>query len=123
MKHGVSIFIQTLDEEKNLPKCLECFKWSDDIVVLDSFSKDKTEEIAKFFGARWIQHAYEGRAAHQNWAMENIEFKYPWVYYSDADEIVPSALADEILQVTADSSRPEVAYHIRRRDHFMGKWT
>ena len=122
MKPGVSIFIQTLNEEQNLPRCLEALGWADDIVVLDSFSTDGTEEVARRFGARWVQHEYEGRAAHQNWAMENIDFKHPWVYYSDADEIVTPELADEIRRVTSDPDRPEVAWKVRRRDHFMGKW-
>lgn len=122
MSANVSIFIQTLNEEDNLPKCLDCFGWSDDIVVLDSYSTDRSEEIVRRYGARWIQHEYEGRAAHQNWAMENIDFKYPWVYYSDADEIVTPELAQEIQRVTSDASRPQAAYEVRRRDHFRGKW-
>lgn len=121
-KANVSIFIQTLDEEENIAACLECFHWSDDIVVLDSFSSDRTEQIVKAFGARWVQHRYEGRAAHQNWAMENIEFKHPWVYYSDADERVTPELRDEIIRVTSRPDAEEVAYQLRRRDHFRGKW-
>lgn len=119
---NVSIFIQTLNEEANIAACLECFSWADDIVVLDSFSSDKTEEITLRYGARWIQHRYEGRAAHQNWAVENIPFKHPWVYYSDADERVPPELAEEILRVTSDSTRPEVAYKVRKRDYFRNCW-
>jgi len=92
-KVNCSVFVQTLDEEANIAACLECFKWCDDIVVLDSFSSDRTEEISRAHGARWVQHKYAGRAAHQNWAMENITFKHPWVYYNlhtDADERVPA---------------------------------
>jgi glycosyltransferase involved in cell wall biosynthesis len=123
MSHcGVSIFIQTLNEENNLARCLDSFAWSDDIVVLDSFSTDATEQIARAYGARWVQHEYKGRAEHQNWAMEHISFKYPWVYYSDADEVMPVALAEEIASITADGKRLEVAYRVRRRDHFMGRW-
>ena len=122
MAGNCSVFIQTLNEEKNLPRCLECFHWSDDIVVLDSYSSDRTGEVAKAHGARWVQHEYRGRAEHQNWAMQNIEFKYPWVYYSDADEVVPQELADEIVYITSDSGRPEAAFRGRRRDHFMGRW-
>jgi hypothetical protein len=73
-------------------------------------------------GARWIQHKYEGRAAHQNWAMDNIDFKYRWVYYTDADERVPKELADEIRRITSDPETPHVAYQVRRRDHFQGQW-
>lgn len=121
-KLNVSIFIQTLNEEDNIAECIRCFHWSDDIVVLDSFSSDRTEAITKALGARWFQREYAGRAAHQNWAMENIQFKYGWVYYSDADERVPAGLADEILTVTSDLANPNVAYQLRRRDHFKGIW-
>lgn len=120
---SVSIFIQTLNEEDNLPRCLECFSWSDDIVVLDSFSTDKTVEIAKAAGARVFQREYDGRANNQNWAVENIDFKYPWVYYSDADEIVPTDLVEEILAVTSDANRPEVAYRVRFKNMLFGQWT
>jgi hypothetical protein len=54
--------------------------------------------------------------------VENIEFKYPWVYYSDADEIVPSELRDEILKVTSEKDRPEVAYRLRFKNMFMDRW-
>src|SRR6185436_5695844 len=83
-----SVLILTLNEEDNLPKCLASVSWCDDIVVLDSFSTDRTVEIARAAGARVIQRPFDNWAAHQNWALENIQFKHPWVYYSDADEIV-----------------------------------
>ncbi|MCR9077274.1 MAG: glycosyltransferase, partial [bacterium] len=79
----VSIFIQTLNEEANLPGLLESVSWADDIVVLDSLSTDRTREISEAAGARWFERAYDGRGNHQNWAMENIEFKHRWVFYLD----------------------------------------
>ena len=118
----VSVFIQTLNEEDNLPRCLESVSWSDDIVVLDSYSTDRTEEIARSAGARFYQRKYDGRANNQNWAVENIDFKYPWVWYVDADEVTLPELAHEIRQVTSDTLRPEVAYFVRRKNIFMGKW-
>ena len=118
-----SIFIQTLNEEDNLPRCLQSLTtWSDDIVVLDSFSTDRTEEIAKSYGCRFYQRPYDGRANNQNWAVENIDFKYPWVWYVDADEVTTAELAKEIQQVTSDPGRPEVAYYVRRRNVLFGKW-
>lgn len=119
---SVSVFIQTLNEESNLPRCLESVRWSDDIVVLDSFSTDRTGEIARSAGARFYQRKYDGRANNQNWAVENIEFKYTWVWYVDADEVTPPELAREIIQVTSDSMRPEVAYFVRRKNLLMGTW-
>jgi glycosyltransferase involved in cell wall biosynthesis len=76
----ISILILTFNEEKNLPECLQSFAWSDDIVVLDSFSTDRTVEIAKAGGARVIQRHFDNWSAHQNWAMQNIAFRHPWVY-------------------------------------------
>ncbi len=119
---SVSVFIQTLDEEKNLPRCLEAVAWSDDIVVLDSGSRDRTEEIARHAGARFYQRPYDGRANNQNWAVENIHFAHPWVWYVDADEVTPPELADEIRQVTAPQAGGNVAYSVRRRNFLVGRW-
>lgn len=118
----VSVLILTLNEELNLPECLESVSWSDDIVVFDSFSSDRTVEIAKEFGAKVIQRKFDNWSTHQNWAVENIEFKHPWVYYTDADERIPSDLASEIQDVVSDASRKEIAYRLRFRNMFMGKW-
>jgi len=104
-----SVFIQTLNEEQNLPRCLRSVSWSDDIVVLDSFSSDQTLDIAKRSGARVFQRKYDGRANNQNWAVENIDFKYPWVWYVDADEVTTPELAREIQAVTSDVMRSEMA--------------
>jgi len=119
---SVSVLILTLDEEINLPECMQSVSWSDDIVVFDSFSSDRTVEIAKSAGARVVQRKFDNWSSHQNWAVENIEFNHPWVYYSDADEIVPPELRDEILKVTSDKERAEVAYRLRFKNMFMGKW-
>lgn len=118
----ISVLILTLNEEANLPRCLESVSWCDDIVVLDSYSTDRTVEIARAAGARVIQRRFDNWAAHQNWALENIEFKHPWVYYSDADEVVTPDLREEMQRVTADSSNAHVAYRLRYKNYFMGRW-
>lgn len=120
-KCNCSVFIQTLNEEKNLPRCLDSLTWSDDIVVLDSISTDRTGEIAKQYGARFYQRPYDGRANNQNWAVKNIKFKHDWVWYVDADEVTPKELAEEILRVTSDKDREEVCYFVQRNNMFMGK--
>lgn len=118
----VSILILTLNEEVNLPRCIQSVAWSDDIVVLDSFSTDKTVEIAKTAGARVVQRKFDNWSAHQNWAVANIPFKHPWVFYIDADEVVTPELANEIRQIAARADNPHVAYRVRRKDTFLGKW-
>jgi glycosyltransferase involved in cell wall biosynthesis len=75
----ISVLILTLNEEANLPACLESVKWSDDIVVFDSFSTDRTVEIARTAGARVIQRAFDNERDHRA-ASLRLPFKYPWVY-------------------------------------------
>ncbi|MGH8503222.1 MAG: glycosyltransferase family 2 protein [Gammaproteobacteria bacterium] len=118
----VSVLILTLNEERNLAACLKSVAWSDDIVVFDSYSKDRTVEIAESAGARVVQREFDDWASHQNWALKNIEFKNPWVYYSDADEIVTNELRDELIEVSERKNDQHVAYRVRYRNYFMGRW-
>lgn len=120
---SASILILTLNEEENIERCIRSVSWSDDIVVLDSFSTDMTVEIAESLGARVIQRHFDNWASHQNWALENIDFKNAWVYYSDADEVVTDELRDEIKQVTStNNTQGNVAYWLRYKNYFWGRW-
>lgn len=119
---GVSVLIMTLNEEVNLPACLASVAWSDDIVVLDSFSTDRTVEIARAAGARVYERAYDDEASQRNYGIKRIEFKYPWVYLPDADEIATDELRDELLAIAADPSRPEAYFRARFKNIFMGRW-
>lgn len=118
---GVSVLILTYNEEINLPDCLRSVAWSDDIVVFDSFSTDRTVEIARAYGCRVYQRHFDNER-NQRTASIAVPFKHPWVYNPDADEITPPALRDEILAVTSDPGRAEVAYRVRFRLMFMGRW-
>ena len=84
--NNISIFILTLNEEQNVGQCLDSVADFDDVVVLDSFSTDRTIELAKAKGAHVVQREFDNWAAHQNWAMANLVFKHKWVFYLDADE-------------------------------------
>jgi glycosyltransferase involved in cell wall biosynthesis len=118
----ISILILTLNEETNIGQCLDCLTWSDDVVVFDSFSSDRTVDIARERGARVVQRKFDNWAAHQNWAMENIDFKYPWVFYLDADERMTEELREEICKIAANEDEKRVAYYCGRKNFFMGKW-
>jgi glycosyltransferase involved in cell wall biosynthesis len=118
---SVSVLVLTLNEETNIADCLTSLAWSDDIVVLDSVSKDRTREIALSHGARIVERRFDNWSAHQNWALKTIKFKYPWVLYLDADERCPQELRDEVLRF-ATPDCIESAFRIRRKDFFMGRW-
>lgn len=118
----ISILILTLNEEVNIPSCLKSVEWSDDVVVFDSFSKDRTVEVAQSLGARVVQRKFDNWAAHQNWAMKEIPFKHPWVFYLDADEQMTPELRDEILAIASNPAEDKVAYYCGRKNFFMDKW-
>lgn len=123
----ISVLILTKNEEINLPHCLASLAWCDDIVVLDSGSTDRTVEIAKDFGARVEHRNFDNWSAHLNWAGAEIAFKHDWLYYSDADEVMPEELRDELHRIVKggegqeDATRP-VAYRLRYKNFFMGRW-
>lgn len=120
---NVSVLVLTKDEEINIVECLKTLTWSDDIVVLDSFSTDRTCEWSTLFpNVRVIQRKFDNWSRHSNWALENIPFKNNWVYYSDADERVTDELRDEILAVASDGATPHVAFRVRYKNMFMNRW-
>jgi glycosyltransferase involved in cell wall biosynthesis len=119
---SISILILTLNEDTNIGACLDSLAGFDDIVVFDSLSKDRTKEIALAKGARVVERPFDNWAAHQNWAMDNIQFRNPWVFYLDADERMTPELRAEIQAIAADSKRAEVAFYCGRKNFFMGKW-
>jgi len=122
MKCSVAVLILTLNEEQNLPDCLDTLKWCDDIVVLDSGSSDRTEEIALGAGVRFCHHRFDDYASQRNAALDGVEFKYPWVFMVDADERVPPELAAEVLKATAEAEEDVDLFRMRRKDMFMGRW-
>lgn len=117
----VSILVLTKNEQQDLPGCLRSVAWSDDIHVYDSLSTDRTQEIAREFGATVTPRAFDNWAAHQNWGLANIPFKHPWVFYIDADErMTPELVAAVRAAVAAPGDH--VAFRVQRRDFFLGTW-
>ena len=116
---NVSILILTKNEEQDLPGCLESVSCFDDITVYDSCSTDKTRDIARSAGAHIVERPFDNWASHQNWALRNIDFRYPWVFYIDADERLTIEAAAELQKIAERLDSNCVAYRIRRRDFFQ----
>ncbi len=117
----VSAIVLTRNEEEMLPGCLESLAWADEILVVDSFSTDRTVEIARQAGARVIQHPFANFAAQRNYAQSQA--RHDWVLFIDADERVSPELRDEILSLAATDRLAEFnAYHIQRVHLFSGRW-
>ena len=118
----VSILILTLDEEVNIGTCLAAVRWSDDVVVFDSLSTDKTLEIAKSQGARVIQREFDNYAAQRNAALNEVEYKHAWILMIDADEQPDAKLTEEIRHLVTQEASETTLYRMRRKDHFFGRW-
>lgn len=118
----ISVLILTLNEEINLPGCLKSVKWCDDIVVYDSYSADRTVEIAKEAGARVFQRSFDNYANQRNEALNQVEYRHPWVLMVDADELWSQAIFDEIKETIKTDNKKITIYRIRRKDMFFGRW-
>ena len=114
----LSVIVTTFNEEINVAECLESVLWADEIVLVDSFSTDRTVEIARTFPITVLQRQYFGSAAQKNWALDRVQ--HEWVLIIDADERVPEALAREVLTVLA--SDPAIdGFYIRRENVFIDR--
>ncbi|MET0465734.1 MAG: glycosyltransferase family 2 protein [Chitinophagaceae bacterium] len=118
----ISVLILTKNEQQDLPGCLDSVRWCDDVHVFDSYSDDNTVQIAREYGAKLTQRKFDNWSAHQNWGLANIDFKYSWVLYIDADERVSEDLKKAILSRELPVNGP-VAFEIQRRDFaWNGRW-
>ncbi|RMG89672.1 MAG: glycosyltransferase family 2 protein [Chloroflexi bacterium] len=118
----VAVVILTYNEERNLPQALSSVVgWADEVFVFDSFSTDRTVEIAQQMGATVMQHPFENYAQQRNAALDRLPIQSEWILFLDADEWVPQELKDEIREVI--SSLPEKdGFYLKRRFIWMGRW-
>jgi glycosyltransferase involved in cell wall biosynthesis len=118
----VSVLIPIKNEAANLPRCLGCVQWADEIVVVDSQSTDGSIEIAERHGAKVVQFEFNGTwPKKKNWALENLEFNNEWVLVLDADEVLPPESGGEISNAIA-RGKDIAGYWINRRFFFLGRW-
>ena len=120
----ISVLILTYQEERNIGPCLDALAWCDDVLVVDSFSTDRTAEIARARGARVLQRRFDDFAGQRNWGLEHGGLRHRWVLHLDADEIVPPALRDEILATgaRAEATGEADAFRVPSKMMFDGAW-
>ena len=117
-RHKVSVIITTFNEEWNIAACVESVLWADEIFLVDSYSTDRTMEIARQYPIVTRRREYFGSAAQKNWSIDRV--KHNWVLVLDADERVTDELAREILEILGEE--PEYrGYYIRRQNIMAGK--
>ncbi len=115
----ISAVVTTFNEEHNVADCVASLLWCDEVVVVDSFSTDRTAEIARSFEkVRFFERAYRGSASQKNWAMDQTRFE--WILIFDADERCTPELQAEITALLSSGPAAE-AYVIKRRVYFMDR--
>lgn len=118
MAEKLTVLVPAYNEEELIGDCLESVKWADEVFVVDSFSTDRTAEIARSCGARIVQHEYVNSATQKNWAIPQAS--HDWVLVIDCDERATPEAAAEIRDILAKGPEKD-AYRIARRSFFFGK--
>jgi glycosyltransferase involved in cell wall biosynthesis len=115
-----SVYILTYNEEIDIAACIESAQMSDDIIVIDSYSSDRTVEIASRYPVRVIQHAFETHGKQRTWMLQEVPAKHDWVYILEADERFTPELFNECLN--AIKSQAFIGYYVAERVMFMDRW-
>lgn len=122
MNTDVSVVILTYNEEANLAQALDSVcGWAKQVFVVDSFSQDRTVEIARSRGCEVYQFAFENYARQRNRALSELPIDTGWTLFLDADEWMPANLRTEISGVI-ESNPPEAGFYLRRRFFWMKTW-
>ncbi len=128
MKAPLSLIILAYNEEVNIEHCLKSVcDWVGEIIVVDSFSTDRTLEICRKCTDKIHHHPFENQAKQFNWALDNVPIMYDWVMRLDADEMVTPELAEEIREVLGSWEAGKLGsdvtgMYMKRRVYFMGRW-
>jgi len=117
----ISACLTVGNEEKKIRRCLESLSWVDEIVVVDSFSTDRTFEICKEYTSRVYQHEWLGYVGQK--ALIKKMATHPWIFFLDADEEVSPELRDNIIgEFEGGNNRKYVGYEFPRKVYFLGSW-
>ena len=124
MTKDISIIILTLNEERHIDRCIKSLQlFAKEIFIVDSFSTDRTVEIAKSLGAEVLQNKWPGNHALQfQWGLNNCPVSSEWVMRIDADEYVLPELAVEIIDKIDLVNSDVSGIYLKRRVYFMDRW-
>ena len=119
----ITAIILTYNEEKHLERCLmSVHGLAQNILVIDSFSTDRTSEIAQNHGAKFLQRKFINQADQLNWALENLNIDTEWILRLDADEYLTPELYKEINDRIKTIPHNVNGIVFKLRVYFMGKW-
>ena len=122
MNNSIAAIILTYNEEKHISRCINSLKnICEEIFVIDSFSKDRTVEIAKEAGAQVYQNPWKNYATQFNWGLKNCPITTEWIWRIDADEFLEGNLGPAMKKALAECNNEVNGVYVRKRIDFMGK--
>lgn len=121
MDEGITAVILTKNEEKRIENCLASIIWVDEIIILDSYSTDRTLEICKKFTNNIYQRKWPDSFSNQRNYGDNL-VNNKWILSIDADEVVTSELKEEIIDRLKKGDKDIYGFNIRRKEFIFGKW-
>src|SRR3989344_8148813 len=123
MKLSIGVIILTHNEEIHIERLLKNIAdWVSEIFIVDSYSTDKTLEIAKKYRVKIFKHEFINYSKQFNWALDNLPLKSEWVLRFDADEQILPELWQELDEILPNISAEVTGFYIKRRVYFMGCW-
>lgn len=114
----ITAIIPTCNEEIHIKAAINSVSFADEIIVIDSFSSDKTVEIAKSLNVRLLQRKFDDFSSQKNYAIEQAT--HEWIYVLDADERVTDLLKEEILSKVKDPNGA-IGFYVYRTFYFIGR--
>jgi glycosyltransferase involved in cell wall biosynthesis len=122
MSTSIAAIILTYNEEQHIARCINSIKDSvDEIFIVDSFSKDRTVELAKGLGAKVFQNPWKNYATQFNWALENCPIQSGWVWRIDADEYFEAPEKTKLQERLSELSNEISGVYVKRKIVFLGK--
>jgi len=119
MKLPLTLIIISLNEERNIERCIRSVPFASEVLVVDSGSGDRTREIARSLGARVLQEAWRGFGPQKHWA--TAQAQNDWILSLDADEALSQDLVQEIQQKFSQLN-PQIGYEMPRKSFHLGRW-
>ncbi|MBW1667538.1 MAG: glycosyltransferase family 2 protein [Deltaproteobacteria bacterium] len=116
-REKVSAVVITLNEESNLPKCLDSIQWMDEIVVVDAGSQDDTCNLAKRYTEKVFQKNFVDYASQKNYGV--FRASNDWIFSIDADEVMPLQLKAEVENILSQETKEQM-FAVPRQNIFFG---
>jgi glycosyltransferase involved in cell wall biosynthesis len=122
-KISLCVVILTLNEERHIERAIASVRCvASDIVVVDSYSTDRTVELAHAAGARILQNRFESQSQQFSWTMERAGITADWIMRLDADEYIEPDLAARLQETLTTLPTNVSGINLKRRHIFMGRW-